>query len=435
MGQGGRLTGSARVLLIAVFVLCSFERTATARPELSGRVEAETRWFPEGPAFDGQDSFFVSAAIEPELYWSDEKQNHIARMVVFYRQTSADDGNRTHGDIRELYYSISDSGWQVEVGINRVFWGVTESVHLVDIVTQTDNVESVNGEVKLGQPMMALGVEKNWGNLDMYLLPWFRERVFSSGDERFQFGNPVTGNLIAWDDDNTRWESGREERHVDFAVRWAQYFGSLDVGLSYFRGTNRDPIPIVSDDFSLASYYEQLGQAGLELQYLVGDWALKFEGTNKQLDSGDYNSIVTGFEYTFSDLGPWGEDIGILAEYLWNDRRDVNSRSFLASDNPLQGAGDLSLMIPAEFLSPFENDVFMGMRFALNDVNSTDFIAGVVCDLDSDTTVTMIEAGTRIGDSIRVTLNAYLFSTESEDSSFFFYRKDDVIEVKFNWYF
>ncbi len=35
-----------------------------------------------------------------------------------------------------------------------MYWGVAESNHLVDIINQTDAVESFDGEEKLGQPMV-----------------------------------------------------------------------------------------------------------------------------------------------------------------------------------------------------------------------------------------------------------------------------------------
>ena len=51
------------------------------------------------------------------------------------------------------------------MGIDKVFWGVIESRHLVDYINQTDGVEDVDGEDKLGQPMINLGLQRDWGDL------------------------------------------------------------------------------------------------------------------------------------------------------------------------------------------------------------------------------------------------------------------------------
>jgi hypothetical protein len=455
------------LFLTGLIGLFSFTGSVFAEFDASGYIEAEARYYPQEGVFEEQDDAFGSLASELDIYWRSEDESQTVQFKPFGRITTADDGNRSHADVRELYYRFAGSGWQVLVGANKVFWGVTESAHLVDIVNQTDNVESTNGEEKLGQPMVGIGFEGNWGNLDMYVLPYFRERKYTAGSERPLLGVPSpTDNqkLVSADIDynKVQYQHDDEEEHVDYAIRWASYFGNLDVGLSYFSGTSRDPLPFFSNvttnndpsagpnspailpsEYSL--YYEQLWQVGLELQYLLGDWALKFEGTSKNLDSGDYNEFVTGFEYTFSDLNPWGQDVGILLEYLWNDRDAVSTidqaltSQGLTIDSitdPLQLAQlEAATTVPGEFLSPFEDDVFLGFRFTLNDIDSTDFLAGFIYDIDSGTTIGSFEGSTRFGDNVRASLNVYLITDVPEDSSFFFSRRDDLVEAKVQWYF
>ena len=65
-----------------------------------------------------------------------------------------------------------------------MFWGVTELRHLVDIINQTDLVENLDGEQKLGQPMVQLTLLKDWGTLDFFAMPYFRERTFTGPDGR-----------------------------------------------------------------------------------------------------------------------------------------------------------------------------------------------------------------------------------------------------------
>ena len=52
-----------------------------------------------------------------------------------------------------------------------MFWGVTESQHLVDVVNQTDLVENPDGEEKLGQLMVNLTVARSWGTLNLFVAP------------------------------------------------------------------------------------------------------------------------------------------------------------------------------------------------------------------------------------------------------------------------
>ena len=88
------------------------------------------------------------------------------------------DGERTHFDVRELYWETFGETWDLRIGIARVFWGVVETQHLVDIINQTDTVENSDGEDKLGQPMINLSLVRDWGTVDLFVLPGFRERTF-----------------------------------------------------------------------------------------------------------------------------------------------------------------------------------------------------------------------------------------------------------------
>ena len=173
------------------------------------------------------------------------------------------DSERSHVDIRELtWIHVSDS-WELRSGIRKVFWGVTESQHLVDIINQTDNLENPDGEEKLGQPMINLSFWRDWGVLDLYVLFGFRERRFPgvSGRPRLPF-------LI--DEDAAIFESSAEQWHTDFAIRWVQSIGELELGLSHFSGTSRDPrfLPQFATDplgfptdLILIPVYDQIDQA------------------------------------------------------------------------------------------------------------------------------------------------------------------------------
>ena len=134
----------------------------------------------------------------------------------------------------------------------------------MDIINQTDLVEHPDTEDKLGQPMINLALIRDWGTVDLFVLPCFRERTFPGSEGRLLSGG------IPIDTDQTRYESGAKEKHVDWAVRWAHYFGDWDIGLSHFSGTSREPRFLSGTDgaggFVLIPFYEQIDQTGLDMQ-------------------------------------------------------------------------------------------------------------------------------------------------------------------------
>jgi hypothetical protein len=112
--------------------------------EWSGYISFDARLFPKSPEFPDQTDQDFSLAFKPEYYldWANGDQQFA--FSPFFRYDTADD-QRTHADIRELFWRIEHKRWVGKIGLDVVFWGVTESQHLVDIINQTDLVENIDG--------------------------------------------------------------------------------------------------------------------------------------------------------------------------------------------------------------------------------------------------------------------------------------------------
>ena len=132
--------GDGRVVLLAVSLLGL--PISLGAVELSGRFEIEPRGFTQSPAHPGQRRHGLSLAVQPEIHhaFGDGRQSLL--FTPFLRVDTADH-RRTHFDVRELLYQRVFDSAELRAGIGRVFWGVTESRHLVDVVNQTDAVRDV----------------------------------------------------------------------------------------------------------------------------------------------------------------------------------------------------------------------------------------------------------------------------------------------------
>ncbi len=372
-----------------------------------GNVDLELRAFTEEPADPLQHGDNVSISAEPEFHWD---WNDGGDELLFRPFVRWDDGDeeRSHFDIREFLWLHLEDGWELRSGIGEVFWGVAESQHLVDIVNQTDAIENIDGEDKLGQPMVWLSMPRNWGLVDLFLLPGFRERSFAGVN-----GRPRTQPRV--DTDNPVYESEEEQDHVDLAARWSHYVGSVDFGLSWFRGTSRDarlePIMDDSGEVLLVPHYDQIEQQGLDLQSILGSWLLKLELIRRSSEQfEDYTALTTGFEYTFVSVLDSRNNLGILAEYLYDSRPDGAS-------------------------GPFQDDLFVGLRLVLNDIQSTEVLAGVIGDLDNGARLFNLEASRRIGSHWKLSVEARLFSSIPDRDPLSGQRQDDYVEIGLGYYF
>lgn len=379
---------------------------ASAEPvSFNANLAIELRQFFYPPQWPGQDDQRPQPALsgETEFRWRSDSGNQRAALVAVGRADSVDD-HRNLLDLQEAYWAVNVDDYELLVGNNIVFWGVTESVHLVDIINQTDGPADIDGEQKLGQPMVNLSAQKSWGAVSLYLMPWFREREFSSSEGRLRTPLPV-------DADHARYQSDDQQSHLDWALRYSQYLGDFDLGLSGFSGTSRDPRFELSDDGeALVPVYEQIHQLGVDVQYTRDAWLWKLEAMRRETPRGQFNAAVAGFEYTRYQLLASNLDLGYLLEYQY-DNRDPNEALTLA-----------------------DNDIFAGVRLTLNDTQDTALLAGLVYDHDTHASIINIEGERRLGSRWFAELRLRAFTSSNRDPIYSL-NKDDYLQVSLRRYF
>ncbi len=373
--------------------------------ELAGSLSFQGRFFPGSPLYEGQKDHNGSFSLSPRIY--QDRAGRGMTFAPFFRADSADD-ERTHFDIREFMFFWYGDTWEARAGIGRVFWGVTESQHLVDIINQTDLVEAIDGEEKLGQPMLSLSLIREWGTIDLFFLPYFRERTFPGGHGRLRSG-------LLIDTDLAEYESAAEEFHLDYAARYSNIMGKWEIGLSHFRGTIREPTFHLAMDGAgrpvLFPFYEQGEQTGVDLQVVADRWLWKLEAIYRSgQGEGDFYAHTLGFEYTISSLLTAGRDVSILAEWLYDERGD-------------------------EATWAFDNDVMTGTRIVLNDEAGTEALLGLIHDLSEGPEVFFLESGRRLTDYWKLSFEAFFVLHSPEGGFLHDIRKDDYIQIDLTYYF
>ncbi len=376
--------------------------------EFSGNVALETRLFQHDGQFSGQKGSSLSISVQPEFRHKWDNDHNAFTFIPFYRWDQKDSG-RSHGDIRQLDLVMSKGDWEVQGGISKVFWGVTESQHLVDIINQTDAVENLDGEDKLGQPMFRVSRIMDDGSLDFFVLPYFRERTFPGVAGRFR-------TPIVVDTGHPSYESSDEEKHIDYALRLNKTIDDFEVGLSYFDGTARQPTfrqGLNNGQPVLTPHYPLMKQVGLDLQYTGEEIIWKLEALNRRFDDKrikDYSAAVGGFEYTIPGVTKGGADLGLLAEYHKDSRGEKAT-------------------------SAFQNDLFLAARFSLNDEDSSELLAGAFVDLDNGTKSVRVEGSRRIGKGLKLNIEGQLFTDVDKDDPGTIFSKDDHLLLELQKYF
>jgi hypothetical protein len=409
-----------RLSVIAALLLSAFTVQAG---DWSGYVNMEFLWFTENPQFSSQYNTYLSVAAEPEYIHEWNDGDDIFTFTPFAMGDNHD-YHRTHLDLRELSWIHAADDWELTTGVSKVFWGVTESIHLVDIINQTDLVVNEDGEDKLGQPMVNLSLISDWGVVDMFVLPGFRERTFPSKNGRPRFG-------IVIDTDDVLYESGAEELRTDFALRWSHYFGAVDVGIAHFHGTAREPRFVIKPGaFNPATQvvskinplYEIIDQTSVDLQAIYGSWLWKLEAITRSGQGDRFYSWAGGYEYTFVGIFESQMDIGMITEYLYDSRGDeINQKKAFRGD-PF-------------FTSPWQKDLVLGARLTFNDFQSTEVLASVTIDLEGGGQGYNIEASRRFGDNWKLSLEARALGDIPDDNNAVSFKDDTRLRVELARYF
>lgn len=438
-------------------MLCALPLCAGAG-EFGGKAALEARHFYESAEFgDG-----YSAALTLNFNQALPGAKTQLAGELFARRDSAD-RERSHADVRELFYEVIGEDYELRLGNRRVFWGVTEGRHLVDVINQSDFVEDLSNDSKLGQPMLSYNAIGAFGSAEFFLMPYQRERTYPGprGHPRLPF--PVA-------EDEARYESARGRHHLDTALRYRNSFGALDLGIAWFDGTAREPdiLPClrrgsgfqgteerancdlfaaaaaeapqspfpeeltpflqalglapsdeevaaeitqrVLDNLVLVPAYPRLRQLSLDALWVLDAWALKLEALRRERSGRASTAAVVGFEYTLGDVLGRGWDLGLIAEYLYDQRVDLVS-------------------------SRYDHDWFLGTRLGFNDVAGTQILAGGIVDRSGDESAWQIEASGRLSDDFKLLGKWRGFSGRSGNPYLDFLEDEDLLQLTLEWYF
>lgn len=368
--------------------------------DISGFVRTDLRLDLQNPLYQDQSRHNLSSSTQFELSQDWDTQQLKAKLFL-----RLDPSDQSHIDARELYWKKLRNDWELKIGFDQIFWGVTESVHLIDIINQTDTLErDLDSEDKLGQPMVSLTLNKNWGKVEAFYLPYFRERSFPDRSGRLRLEQPIL---------DPDFESSLENWQPDLALRYSHSLGNWDFGLYHFWGTNREPILQPELDawrIKLRPTYHVINQTGLNLLWTKNSLQIKLEALHQNGGPKPYSALVAGLEYTLYGVFSSKTDVGFLAEYMYDDRG-------------------------IKATNPFQNDVFFGLRITPNDTASTQILGGIILDTNNSSKFIRLEFSRRLKNNWTLDVQGNWLINIDKTDVLFPIRQDDYIQASLTWHF
>ena len=373
-------TGSRAARIITVALVWAFPVGVAGLPahaetafdqlevEQRGEVTLEASWYPRTAQYGGQKDSFLHLEARPEiLVYGDNVEAQVQPRI------SGGTGGDGQVDFREAHVSGRFGEMDYLVGSTILFWGKVESYNPVDIVNALDYSRGLLRSEKRGAPMVRLSWPAGPGQIDLFAID-FVENIYPGRSLRER---PA----LAVNDHAARFSGGAGRDDIATAARWSGYFGDIDLGVSWFRGTGHAPRLLPQANGTLTPDYSRITQLGLDIQSLHGDTAVKAElihrrGQYDRLGSADsYAAGVVGIEHNLYDLAASGRDLVLIMEYARDERR---GRSH----------------------SGFQNDLVLGGRWLWNDVEDTEILALLARDLDNAAQTLTFTANRRLTDAL-----------------------------------
>lgn len=394
----------------------------------SGQIDLGFRYYTQDGQYPGQASAGYYPFVGLELDGGIELD---AGELVFQFSGLLDDANdRSIFNVQKAYYTNSFDGWDLVVGYNIENWGVSSGRSIVNVLNARDTTDQVGGSAFVGTPMINANFFTEIGTFSAYVLGGDVNNNFGDLATRQRGPVPTYGNFAAYETDD----------ELDFALRYSNFFslgaGSLDVGLSYYQGTNREAVdlpgcvrtsgvitaavcdqitaavranyegggstlaslaeiaPFLVTNFgigvaleapnamALTPYYQDIRQWGLTAVYAQGNTQLRLEGFLRDTEYEDFMAAIIGGDHTFYDVAGTDGTLILALEYHYDDR---------------------SLRQPG---TVFDNDAFFGLNYSLNDTNDSRVEFGAFYDLDTSAQLFSLTMSRRIGDRMRAQISA-----------------------------
>ncbi len=386
--------------------LVGFCLMASARPASAldfklksrGELRSETRHF----LIDDQEPLTVetNSALAARLELKG-KLGDVRLMARGFARYDPTDLDRSAVFAEDVFAEFRLDDFRLRVGAMLLNWTATEAFHPADIINSRYLDSNVENPEKRGEPMVALRYKFLDGNIELYYMPFFVEPFFPSAFSRQSFAPPgvAVDNILAVQ------RGGRViddwELTYQMGGRVQQTIGDADVSLHVISHIDRTtPSLIFLDEQTPAVVYQPVIQYGGTYTHLIAGLIAKVEAAYRQFyrppegrievgilpDRPDYGQVAVGLEYGVP------RDDGSEITWLLEAQTvlGVEGESFFG----LPG-GNTGLQLPL-----FQRDALVGMRYAANDVNGTEFLLTAIKDLtNSDQFLVNASYSRRIGET------------------------------------
>ncbi len=342
--------------------------------------------------------------LQQQLMLTYEKDSFKSVLELYAQEDSTDftnkkDNDRTFLRVNEVYVIYEFEDDQVLLGKKIRFWGALEANNIVDTFNIQDGKNDPTRTDKIG----AYNFEYSH---------YFEDNEFSIITKLYEQKNKISSapyTYSALQNNESLQNKLESDKSLYRPTIYLTYSGSIseDYALDYAF--------IYQNGYDSQRYLTKSADIYKEHAYLVNKFmtynTLVLDSTLYKLELlytdvidnntvSDYIHVAFGVEHTLEQLEN-GTEIGLIGEYYYYNTLKNNKLS------------DIDLN------QTFQNDLFLGLRYSLNDEADTSAVGGVVLDTQYDEQSYYVEYETRVLDTFKVKLDArYIEPSSSHNTTF-----------------
>ena len=154
---------------------------------------------------------------------------------------------------------------------------------------------------------------------------------------------------------------------------------------------------------------------------VAGSTLVKLEALYTDVESGvmvgDYSHLALGFEHTFEDFES-GSALGFIGEYYKYETYESDKFN------------DLQLY------ETMQDDLFIGLRYVLNDEDDTSIVGGVVADMEYNEQTYYAKFETRFAESIKLECDYYYVEpSKKTQTAYALLGRHQRVSINIGYYF
>ena len=418
--------------MIKIFLLLGVCLSLFAEMEVSGHLDLDSQFYLTSPSSKHKNSFTAQQTLE--FNYTNEELTLYSKLYAqedYYDFASADEKNeRTFVRLDELYLKYDFDDDSIQAGKSIKFWGALELRNIVDGFNPQDLRSDLLSVDKLGVWNASYSHYTENGELSLIVKLYEQDQEMAAYPYVYNFFPSFVSydSKLKTQDVSTRpsvyltYSGSTDTEHaLDYTFIYENGYDSQ----RYFTADKPQNLSPLSPTFGNPTVFEANAYVVNKFMtyntLVMGATLFKLEGLYAKVDEdvnvGDYSHVAFGVEHTLENFYE-SSALGLIAEYYRYDTYESDKHSDL------------------ELFETMQNDVFIGLRYSLNNAQDSYAVGGVVADFEYNEQVYYMKFESRVGDSYKVGIDYYYIEPSTTYSTAYaFLGKHQRVAVNVAYYF